>query len=86
MEKKSVSKMMLVFIVIAIVLYTAADFALQYFTGIEVSPTLTTAWFAFWGAEIVSLAIIKTSKVKHDYDSKKCDNEETDKNTDDIDE
>lgn len=75
MEKKSVSRMMLVFIVIAIVLYTAADFALQYFTGVEVSPTLTTAWFAFWGAEIVSLAIIKTSKVKHHYDSNDCEQE-----------
>ena len=70
MEKKSVSKIMLVFIVIAIVCYTAADFALQYFTGIEVSPTLTTAWFSFWGVEIVSLAIIKTSKVKHNYDGR----------------
>lgn len=66
---------MLLFIVVAIVLFTAADFALQYFTGTEVSPTLTTAWFAFWGAEIVSLAAIKTSKVKHNYDQE-CDEEE----------
>ena len=69
-QKKEVSKVMLVLIVIAIVLYTIADFVLQYFTSIEVSPTLTTCWFTFWGTEIVALAIIKTSKVKHQKDKK----------------
>lgn len=68
MKKKEVSKLMLFFIVIAIVVYTVADFVLQYFTSVEVSPTLTTCWFAFWGTEIVALAIIKTSKVKHNQE------------------
>ena len=63
--KKKVSNIMLVIICTMIILYTIADFALQYFTSIEVSPTLTTAWFAFWGTELVALAAIKTSKVKH---------------------
>ena len=56
---------MLVLICTMIILYTAADFALQYFAGIEVSPTLTTAWFSFWGVELVALAAIKVSKVKN---------------------
>lgn len=60
--------MMLVLIIIAIVGYTAAAFALQYFAQVEISPTLTTAWFGFWTVEIVALAAIKTSKVKHKYD------------------
>ena len=64
-QQKEVSKVMLVFIVIAIVLYTIADFVLQYFTSIEVSPTLTTAWFAFWGSELIALTAIKTTKVKY---------------------
>ena len=64
-SKKKVSNIMLVVICIMIVLYTAADFVLQYFAGIEVSPTLTGAWFAFWGTELVALAAIKTTKVKH---------------------
>lgn len=68
--KRKVSNIMLVIICSMIVLYTAADFALQYFTNIEVSSTLTTAWFAFWGTEIVALAAIKTSKVKHNQDNK----------------
>ena len=62
--KKKVSNIMLVLICTMIILYTAADFALQYFAGIEVSPTLTTAWFSFWGVELVALAAIKVSKVK----------------------
>ena len=65
MKLKKVSNIMLVLICVMIILYTAANFALQYFTTIEVSPTLTTAWFAFWGTELVALAAIKTTKVKH---------------------
>jgi amino acid permease len=51
-----------------IFLYTAAAFVLQYFTSVEVSSTLTAAWFAFWGTELVALAAIKTVKVKHQKD------------------
>ena len=64
-NKKKVSNIMLVLIIIAIIMYTLANFLLQYFVGLEVSPTLTTAWFAFWGVELVNLAAIKTSKIKH---------------------
>lgn len=67
--KRKVSNIMLVLICFMIIAYTAADFALQYFAGVEVSPTLTTAWFAFWTVEIVALAAIKTSKVKHGQDA-----------------
>ena len=67
--KRKVSNIMLVVICTMIVLYTAADFALQYFTSIEVSPTLTTAWFAFWSTELIALTAIKTTKVKHNRDS-----------------
>ena len=66
---------MLVLICFMIIIYTAADFALQYFAGVEVSPTLTTAWFAFWTVEIVALAAIKTSKVKHGKDKEDCTDE-----------
>jgi biotin transporter BioY len=66
--KKKVSNIMLVLICTMIILYTGATFALQYFTEVEISPTLTTAWFAFWGTELVALAAIKTSKLKHQKD------------------
>lgn len=67
-HKKKVSNIMLVLICTMIIGYTVADFALQYFTSIEVSPTLTTSWFAFWGVELINLTVIKTSKVKHHQD------------------
>ena len=64
-KKKKISNIILVIVMIAIIAYAAADFALQYFAGVEVSTTLTTCWFAFWGAEIFALAGIKISKVKN---------------------
>ena len=67
--KKKVSNIMLVLICTMIILYTVATFGLQYFTSVEISPTLTTAWFAFWGTELVALAAIKTQKVKYNYDN-----------------
>ena len=73
--KKKTSTIMLILICIMIILYTVANFALQYFTTIEVSPTLTTAWFAFWGTELVALAAIKNQKVKYNYDKIEYDKE-----------
>lgn len=64
-KKPKTSTIMLVIICIMVILYTTADFILQYYAGVEVSPTLTAAWFAFWGTELVALAAIKTTKVKH---------------------
>jgi hypothetical protein len=67
--KRKVSNIMLVLACTMITLYAAADFLLQYFTSIEVSPTLTTAWFAFWGSELFMLAGIKISKVLTGHDT-----------------
>ena len=61
--KKKVSNIMLVISCVMIVLYAAADFILQYYTSVEVSPTLTDKWFFFWSSEIFLLAGIKVSKV-----------------------
>jgi hypothetical protein len=57
--KKTTSNIILVLACTMIILYAAASFALQYLTSIEVSPTLTTAWFTFWGTELIALAGIK---------------------------
>ena len=67
-KKKKVSNVMLAIIVIAIVSYAVANFILQYVMGVEISPTLTTCWYTFWGSEIVALAAIKCSKTKHEHD------------------
>lgn len=66
--KKKVSNIMLVLICTMVILYTIAAFALQFFTQIEISPTVTTAWYAFWGVELINLTLIKTSKIKHGVD------------------
>lgn len=72
-KRRKVSNVMLVIIVLAIVGYTVASFVLQYLTGTEVSPTLTTAWFSFFGAEIISLMSIKVSKI---FKARKDDKDE----------
>ena len=79
-KKKKVSNIMLVIICTMIILYTIADFVLQYFVQVEVSPTLTTAWFAFWGTELVALTAIKTTKVKHG-ENKNTEEENIEKET-----
>jgi hypothetical protein len=62
-SKKKVSNIMLVISCAMIILYAVANFILQYYTSVEVSPTLTEHWFKFWSAEIFLLAGIKISKV-----------------------
>ena len=64
--KKKVSNMMLVLICTMIILYTIAAFVLQYFTSVEISPTVTTSWYAFWGGELICLASIRITKVKYE--------------------
>ena len=49
--------------VLAIIAFTVFSLFMQYTTGIEVSSTLTTCWFSFFGGEITLLAGIKVSKV-----------------------
>ena len=61
--KKKVSNIMLVISCMMIILYTAANFVLQYYTSVEVSPTLTDKWFFFWSSELFLIAGIKISKV-----------------------
>lgn len=58
-----VSNVMLVIIVVMVTLYTVASFALQFFTSVEISSTLTTCFYAFWGTELAVLAGMKTSKI-----------------------
>lgn len=81
-KTRKVSNIMLVIIIIAIIGYFVANLYLQCQMGIEISSTLTTCWFSFWGIEVVSLAAIKRSKVKHEaeeiqpectYDDISCD-------------
>ena len=64
-KEKKVSNIMLVVSVLAILGYVLAAFILQFITNVEISPTITTLWFAFWTVEIWQLARIKVNKINN---------------------
>ena len=66
-KKKKVSNIMLAVSVVCILAYTIASFAIQYFTGMEISSTLTTCFYTYFGGELFLLAGIKTAKVIKGY-------------------
>ena len=68
-----VSNLVLIVVIIAILLYTAAAFYLQFTTGMEISSTLTALWYTFWTTEVLVLGGIKISKVITDYKKKKVE-------------
>jgi hypothetical protein len=68
-KKVKTSKIILVLACTMAVLYAIADFLLQYFTNIELSPTLTGCWYTFWGVELINLATIKNTKTKNNNES-----------------
>ena len=68
-----VSNLVLIVVIIAILLYTAAAFYLQFTTGMEISSTLTALWYTFWTTEVLVLGGIKISKVITDYKKKKIE-------------
>lgn len=67
-KEKKVSNIMLIVSVLAVLGYVVAAFWVQLMTGAEISPTVTTLWFAFWTSELWALASIKRNKIKHSYD------------------
>jgi len=65
---KKVSNIVLIAACTAVVCYAVTAVIAHFVTGFELSPTLTTAWFSFWGVEIIALATIKNCKTKHNID------------------
>ena len=65
MKKPKTSTVILVLSIIMVVAYAIVDIVMQFTMAFEISPTLTVAWFAFWGTEIVALASIKNTKTKN---------------------
>ena len=54
-----------IFSISVVLIYTIAEFIVSSITGVEHS-TLTTCLYGFFGGEVVSAAIIKVFKIKHD--------------------
>ena len=58
------SKKIIIFVIASIFAYTSLSMLIQFKTGLEVSPTLTTCYFGFCTGELWMLASIKKSKLK----------------------
>lgn len=54
----------LIFSIAAIVVYSVVAIIFQAITGNELSPTLTTCVFGFFGTEIAAVSFIKVFKLK----------------------
>ena len=63
-KKKSMSRILVPFIVSSIFIFTAAAIWLQFKIGMELSSTLVACFFTFMGSELAMLCSIKKTKVK----------------------
>lgn len=68
-KDKPYAQRILPVIIIMIIAYAIADIVLQVLYQTEISSTLTTCWFAFWGSEVLALASIKIGKTIKKEDS-----------------
>ena len=64
------NKLIVLFSIVAIIAYTVAAIFLQKYTMMELSPTLTTCIYGFFGTELLGLAGIKIFDTK--YQQIKC--------------
>ena len=58
-KKTNFSKKIVLLCIFVIIVYTAFQSYLSYKLGIELSPTLTTCVYAFFGTELAACALIK---------------------------
>lgn len=61
------NKFAVTYTLVAITAYTIAAILLQKYISVEISPTLTTCVYAFFGTELLSLASIKKKETKINY-------------------
>ena len=69
------SKWIIAFVIVSLFTYTAAAIWLQLKIGIEISPTLTTCFYAFCTGELWLLASIKKSKIANGQKARAYDSE-----------
>jgi len=62
--KLKFNKLIVLLSIVAIIAYTVAAILLQKYTMMELSPTLTTCVYAFFGTELLGLASIKICDTK----------------------
>ena len=69
------SKLIIAFVIVSLFTYTTAAIWLQLRIGVEVSPTLTTCFFAFCTGELWLLATIKKTKINNGQKARAYDTE-----------
>lgn len=72
-KKGLFSKLLVIFVIAQVLIYTYVNMYLSYKVSIEISPTLTTCFFAFFGFEVGLLGHIKTTKIKKGDKNDKSD-------------
>lgn len=63
--KLKFNKLIVLLSIVAIISYTVAAILLQKYTMTELSPTLTTCFYGFFGTELLGLAGIKIYETKY---------------------
>lgn len=63
--KPKFNKLIVLLSIVAIISYTVAAILLQKYTLVELSPTLTTCVYGFFGTELLGLAGIKIFDTKY---------------------
>ena len=63
-QHSKTSKKIIIFVITSVFVYTGLSMLIQFKTGIEISPTLTTCYFGFCTGALWMLASIKKSKLK----------------------
>lgn len=69
------SKLIILFVILSLFSYTTAAIWLQLKIGVEISPTLTTCFYAFCTGELWLLATIKKTKIANGQKSRAYDAE-----------
>lgn len=69
------SKLIIAFVILSLFTYTGLAMWVQIKSGVELSPTLTTCYFAFCTGELWMLATIKKTKINNGQKSRAYDTE-----------
>ena len=69
------SKFIILFVILSLFTYTGLAMFVQIRSGIELSPTLTTCFYAFCTGELWLLATIKKAKLNNGQKSRAYDSE-----------
>lgn len=68
-KKMNTSTKIVIASIIFTTIFTIVAIVTQFITGEELSSTLITCVFAYWGTELISLAAIRSKKLAVGYNS-----------------